>query len=283
MRKRKFPGKIPVSGSRKKRIGPILWVLCASLCLAPEFPITALAEDTDRDHPRPVSPPHKPVEDRLRLMLVLGLNSMSWASYSYSTSVTTASGELLQYSGTQVSPGGTLIIGAAITPPGALRRWTLGLNLNLGGLESWARPVVPSGIATPFSQEDLIFQIERKYGYRAGWAPAFSPYIEHDVAALLGRKLRLGYAYWTQRGEYKGSFVANPVTGAPGAYDVHLNYSSHLVRVSLNHYEFLDSDTTVGGSQDRGNKMGLLEQVGVSAGTHRTVMIFVGIGPFWRF
>jgi hypothetical protein len=29
--------------------------------------------------------------------------------------------------------------------------------------------------------------------------------------------------------------------------------------------------------------MGLLEQVGVSAGTHRTVMIFVGIGPFWRF
>lgn len=259
-----------------------MWILCVALCIASEFNAAAFAEDTGRDRPRPVTPPHEAVEDRLRFVLLFGLTSMTWASYGYATSVTTPSGELLQYSGTQVSPGGTLIIGAAITPPRKFRRWTLGLNLNLGGLESWARPVIPSGTLTPFSQNNLIFQIERKYGYRSGWSPGISPYIEHDIAFLFGRKLRAGYSYWNQRGEYKGAFVANPATGEAGAYDVLLNYSSHLVRFSLNNYEFLDSDTYPGNSKNRGNKMGLLEQVGVLAGTHKTIMIFVGIGPFWR-
>lgn len=276
-------GKMPVNDSSNKRIAPLFWVLCVTLCAMPEFPVTAFAEDAERDRPRPVNPPHEPVEEGLRFGLILGLNSMSWASYSYATSVTTPSGSLLQYSGTQVSPGGTLILGAAVSPPGAFRRWTIGLNLNLGGLESWARPVIPSGTATPFSQSNLIFQIERKYGYREGWSPAISPYIEHDLAFLFGRRLRAGYAYWNQTGKYTGLFVANPATGATGAYDVRLKYSSHLVRFSLNNYEFPDEPDTTGSGSRRGKrKTGLLEQIGVLAGSHQTIMIFVGIGPFWR-
>jgi hypothetical protein len=281
-----------LNDSREKRIGLAVWALCTWLCVAAVLgtePLLAWAEDqstpaSDQSHPRPVTPPHRSLEQGFRLAVVAGLNFLPLAGYSYDTRVVLPDGRQLNYAGTQNAPGGTLFLGVAITPRGPFRRLTLGANFNGGGLESWARPVIPNGVSAPFSQQSLGLAIQRKYGYHSAWHPLISPYIEHELRFLFGNRLRIGYQYWRQRGSYSGFFTVSEASQASAEYNVGLRYSSHLVRLSLDNYTWLDdADGDVTGSQRSKRKSGLVQQAGVLAGTHGTVIIFVDIGACWRF
>jgi hypothetical protein len=239
---------------------------------------------SDQDHPRRVKPPRTPREQGFRIVITAGLNGFAAASYGYTTRITMPNGQQLHYSGTQRTSGGTLSGGFEITPPGALRRFTAGVSVNGGGLESWALPVTPPNAVTPFSRANLQFAIESTGWNASGWHPAFSPYLEHELGNLLGNRMRLGYQYWNQAGNYKGSFVPTARSATLAEYDVRLNYSAHLVRVSLNNFTNLDdSDVNFPGSHRSKRRYGLVQQIGILVGTHQTVMIFIGVGPFWSF
>ncbi len=296
-----------MKGPPKKRASPLLVGLCTSLCTATPVmlssPAWAWPEGSDgytrkvetesgtkgqscpaSDQPNPhrVTPPRRPVEQGARVALVGGLNILTWAKYSYDTHVSMPDGQQLHYAGTQSAPGVTVFGGGAVTLPGALRRVTVGANFNVGGLDSLRRPVIPDGVSTPFSKNNLNGVIQNKYSTKVIWRPSLSPYIEHELGVFSEKRFRAGYQYWRQPGSYQGSFAPTESSPLSAAYNVRFKYSSHLFRFSVNNYlnlEDEDSDAPHGSKR----KSGLIRQVGVLAGTHHTIMAFVGIGPFWRF
>jgi hypothetical protein len=296
-----------VKGSPKKRARPLPVGLCMSLCAAALVMLSSAAwawpegsnESTpkvetesgtkdqsgpasDQPRPRKVTPPRGPPEHGVRVALVGGANILTWAEYSYDTHVSMPEGQQLHYAGTQSSPGVTVFAGGAVTLPGALRRVTVGGNLNVGGLDSLRRPVIPGGISTPFFKKNLDAAIQNKYSSKTSWRPSLSPYIEHELGVVSGERFRAGYQYWRQLGSYEGSFPPTEGSQLSAAYNVRFKYSSHLFRFSVNNYlNSDDEDSDAPHSSKR--KSGLIRQVGVLAGTHHSIIAFVGIGPFWGF
>jgi hypothetical protein len=202
------------------------------------------------------------------------------ARYSYSTRIDLPGGQQLNYADTQTARGGVLLAGLQLTPPRALRRFTVGITFGAGGLESWLKAPIPGGVSTPFSQDDLLLAIQRRYILHTGWHPSISPYIEHELGNFFGNRCRIGYQYWRQSGENQGTFLLNHGSPALAAYDVHLRYSAHLVRLSINELTELDNMQLKGRPRQR---FGILQQAGVMVGTNQTVTVFVGVGPFWGF
>jgi hypothetical protein len=238
---------------------------------------------SDQKHPVPVKPPRKPSARGLQVALLVGIDVRGWAGYSYDTRVSLPDGQQLRYRGTAGAPGVTLSGGGAVTLPGALRRITVGVNIGAGGLNSSTRPVIPAGVSTPFSQVNLQNQIRNKYSYAPGWTSGFSLYIDHDLGFLHESKVRAGYQYWRQMGSYKGTFEPTDRSRAPADYDVRLESRSHLIRISVNDYVSLeDPDGNTSTPHRSRRKAGMIRQWGVSIGTHRTIVVFAGIGPFWE-
>ncbi|HTF68665.1 MAG TPA: hypothetical protein VK638_38905 [Edaphobacter sp.] len=235
-------------------------------------------QDSPRRRPRPVSPPRRPVEQGFQVGLTVGLNALLSTRYAYDTQIGIPNGQPLRYSGTQLGAGGTLFGGVAITFPGPLRRVTLGANFNLGGLDSWRRPVIPTGTPTPFSQRNLQYAIAVRSFNRSAWGFSVSPYIEHDLNSSLDRRYRIGYQYWRQPANYRGSFFPSDTSRDLASYDVRLKHSSHLIRFSVNNYWNLrDPDANSSG----GRVSGIIQNAGISVGTHRTIILFFGLGGKW--
>ncbi|MDQ1469749.1 MAG: hypothetical protein QOJ99_1229 [Bryobacterales bacterium] len=260
----------------------------ANLPEGPESEVEADALDqprpaTDQKSPVPVKPSKEPSARGLQLAVLVGIDVLGWAGYSYDTRVSLPDGQQLRYRGTAGAPGVMLSFGGAVTLPGALRRITLGASLTGGGLNSRKRPVIPAGVVTPFSQVNLQNQILNKYLYSPGWGPALSLYVDHDLGFLHESRVRAGYQFWRQTGSYTGAFEASGRSHALAGYDVRLESRSHLIRVSVNDYgSFQDPDSNTTTSHRSGRRVGIVRQWGVSIGTHRTIVIFAGIGPFWE-
>jgi len=243
---------------------------------------TSVSEDSaasDPKNPPPVKPSREARSRGFELSLLVGLDVLASASYAYDTRVSLPCVDQLRYSGRQRSPGLALFAGGALTLPGPLRRITVGASINAGGPDSKDRPVIPAGVPTPFSKQNLYSDIQARYANRLGWKAALSPFIEHDVGFFRGTRVRAGYQHWAQFGSHTGSFA--PADGSAVAnYNVRLNLRSHLVRVSVNDYVALDDDTETSHRSKR--RSGMIQQWGVMIGTHQTIMVFVGIGPFWQ-
>ena len=256
--------------------------LAACGLLAVAIPIAGADADTEnRRAPKPVKPPHEAVDQGFQVGLIMGISgNVVPARYSYSTRIDLPNGQQLNYSDTRTAPGGFVLAGVQLTPPGALRRFTAGISFGAGGLATWLKAPVPSGVATPFSQDNLLLAIQRRYIFRTGWHPSISPYIEHELGDFLGNRCRIGYQYWTQSGEYQGTFIPNYGSRDLGTYDVHLRHSAHLVRFSITNLTELDNSPLNGRQKQR---YGLIQQVGLLFGTNRTVVVFWGVGPFWNF
>jgi hypothetical protein len=236
----------------------------------------------DRKDPPPLKPSNEPRARGSRLAFVVGVDLLPWANYGYETRVNLPDGQQLQYSGRDGAPGVTLFAGGSFTLPRALRRITVGASIAAGGLNSQQRAVIPSGVSTLFSQRNLQNDLRNRYSFTPGWHSVFSPYIEHEVGSFGENRVRAGYQYWKQTGSYTGVFVPTDGSSALAAYNVRLKLSSHLVRVSVNQFLDLgssDSDTNTPHRPRR--QSGMIRQWGVMVGTHGTIMIFVGIGPFW--
>jgi hypothetical protein len=212
----------------------------------------------------------------------VGISILPWADYTYETNVTLPNGQRLQYTGGQGAPGVAVFAGPAVTLPGALRRLTVGLNLGAGGLESVSRPVVPGDTPTPFLKQNLQEALQAQHSVGQGWRPYFSPYVEHAVRSSSENRLSVGYQYSRQTGSYNGTFV--PSSGNPftASYDIQLRYTSHLFRFSFNNYLYID-DSPNNPPQRSKRKSGLVRQMGTLAGTHKTIIVFFGIGPIWMF
>jgi hypothetical protein len=245
-------------------------------------PAEESASGQERRPPRPIEPPHKPAQPGTRLAITFGLNLFTYGQYGYNTSVTMPDESALSYSGQQSAIGGSLLLGAAVTPPAALRRLTVGFTVNAGGLDSWRHPVIPSGTVTPFSQSNLNAQIQRSAALSYGWRPSVSPYIEHELGFLLASRVRAGYQYWHQSGSYQGSFPLDQSRSTWADYNVRLLHSSHLIRLSINSHTSLDDDADAR-STSKKQHPGFLRQAGVLVGTNHTVMVFIGVGPTWSF
>lgn len=263
-----------------KRLNIVVLAVCASLLVAGTLKAAGPPAPDKQDRPpRPVEPPHKPVQAGTRLAVVFGLNLFSYGQYGYNTAITMPNGATLPYNGKQSASGGSFLTGAAITPPGAFRRLTAGFTLNLGGLSAWTHTPIPNGVTTPFSQSNLGTQIQRNAIFGYGWRPAISPYVEHELGFLLESRVRVGYQYWRQRGSYSGSFRVDQPGSALANYDVQVLHSSHLLRLSINNHTSLDDET----SPSKKQNPGFLRQGGLLIGTNHTVMVFIALGPDWTF
>jgi hypothetical protein len=250
----------------------------APMAGAPEGP----TPDQQRQPPHRVEPPHKPVQPGTRIAVIFGLNLFTYGQYGYNTSVTMPDGPMLHYAGQQNAIGGAFFLGAALTPPAALRRLTVGFTVNAGGLDSWSHPVIPSGAVTPFSQSNLSAQIQRSAALNYGWRPSISPYVEHELGFLLASRVRVGYQYWHQPGTYQGSFPVDQSRSTWADYHVQLLHSSHLIRLSLNNHTSLDDDADTHSTPPK-HRPGFLRQAGILVGTNQTFMVFIGVGPTWSF
>jgi hypothetical protein len=250
--------------------------LCTSLADIPASSQINQAPESTQRRPREVKPPRKPLEQGFQTALLFGINILPHATYGYNTSIILPNGQQLQYAGSQGAPGVTVFAGGSLTFPGVLRRVTIGAHLNAGGLNSATRPVIPEGTPTPFSKQNLQNALQSQHPSGTGWHVGFSPYVEHEIWRFSEMRLRGGYQYWRQTGAYQGTFSPNQI-GVAG-YDVQMKHSSHLIRVSLNH-----SLSTTDTSQHLVRKSGLIRLVGVTVGTHKTIMVFFAIGPIWEF
>jgi hypothetical protein len=267
-----------------RRFGTLRVVVYLAACglFAMSLPATAAdAATEDRKEPKPVKPPHEAVDQGFRMSFIVGISGQVMpARYSYSTRIDLPGGQQLTYANTQTAPGGYALGGFQLTPPRALRRFTAGIDFGAGGLASWLEAPIPNGVPTQFSRDNLLLAIQRRYIFRSGWHPSISPYIEHELGNVLGNRCRIGYQYWTQSGQYQGAFISNDGSRALAAYDVHLRYSAHLVRFSINTLTELD-DTPL--NSRRKQRFGLTQQFGLLVGTNRTLAVFWGVGPFWNF
>lgn len=230
---------------------------------------------------REVKPPRTPSNQGFRVAIMAGINILAWSDYRYSTSVNLSQAEQFNYLGGRGAPGVTVFGGAAVSLPGALRRLTVGAHFDAGGLYSLSRSVIPDGAATPFSAQNLQSAIQLQHTFGQGWNPGFAAYVEHDIGTLFDSRLRAGYQYWRQSGSYTGTFPPN-FNSFPAGYNVELNDSSQMIRVSLNNDLF--AKDIYGNPQRRARrKTGLVRQAGIAVGTHKTIMVFFGIGPVWAF
>jgi hypothetical protein len=267
-----------VSNSPCRRLNVVALAIGAFWLVSGILQAAGPPDEQDRP-PKQFEPPHKPAQSGTRLAVVFGLNLFTYGQYGYNTSVTMPDGSRLNYAGRQSASGGSFLTGAAITPPGAFRRLTMGFTLNLGGLSSWTRSPIPDGTTTPFSQSNLRSQVQRNAIFGYGWQPAISPYIEHELGFLLESRVRAGYQYWHQTGSYTGSFRVDQPGSALAGYNIQLLHSSHLLRLSINNHTSLDDDASPAKKQNPG----FLRQAGLLIGTNHTVMLFIALGPDWTF
>jgi hypothetical protein len=243
-------------------------------------PMSTADENTESDQikPRLVKPPIEPHSRGSELYFLVGLSGML-ASYAYDTRLSLSGGEELRYSGTRRAPGLALFVSSAFTLPGRLRRMTVAATISAGQLDSANRPVIPSDASPPFAKQSLYSAISDRYSGRLAWGAAFSPFVEHDIGFFHENRVRAGYQYWEQSGSYKGSFAASG-NGYHGDYSVRLNLRSHFFRISVNDYGDLSDDPEP--AQRATRRFGLVQQWGFMLGSHRTVMLFVAMGPFWQ-
>ena len=278
-----------MDGSVNKRLSFVILGICTTLAASGSLKAGLAASASEvptpagqSSSPRPVEPPHKPVQPGTRFALLFGLNLFTYGQYGYNTAITMPDGSTLHYAGQQNASGGTFLVGAAITPPAALRRLTVGFTLNFGGLQSWTHPVIPSGVATPFSQSNLSSQLQRNEVLGSAWRPTVSPYIEHELGFLLKSRIRAGYQYWRQVGSSQGLFPIDQSRSARADYNVQFLHSSHLMRLSLNNYTSLEDDTDTSSASQKRNPS-FVRQAGLLIGTNNTVMVFISLGPAWSF
>jgi hypothetical protein len=257
----------------------LITVLCAGFALTRAAAQTPPSSSSD-SKPHEVKPPRQAEDQHLKLALALGVTVLPYIDYTYQTSVTTAGGRApLAYSGAGAAPGLTAFAGPELTLPGPLRRITLGTNFFAGGLYTLGDAVIPSGTLTPFSTQALQQTIKLQHSFGEGWHAYLTPYIEHDIVTIRDNKLRLGYQYSTQSGSYSGLFPPNGIGIATADYAVRMKYEANLIRFSWSNFLYGD-DYGRGGSPNE-HRTGLLRQMGISAGTHKTVEIFFAIGPVW--
>ena len=266
-------------GSRFCRI----WVI-SLLVGATIIPGSSPGQSTPKESPRPpkpIEPPHKPAQQGFRLTVPIGFNLLENGRYRYNTMVTMPDGSVFNYSGGQRVSGGTLSIGAAATPGGALRRLTIGLDLNFGGLDTWTQPVIPPGSVTPFSQANLNTEVAEKSLSGSARGPFVSPYIEHDLGSVLENRVRLGYQYFQTAQSSSGSFHADQSGSIQAKYSVKFSQASHMIRLSVHNDTWLDETGTDQVPPKR--RFGFFQQAGVLIGTDGSFIVFVGGGPAWIF
>ena len=241
---------------------------------------TAPKESPQRP-PKPIEPPHKAAQQGFRFTATIGFSLIANGKYRYNTSVTMPDGSALAYNGAQRTAGATLFMGAAATPAGALRRVTLGFDLNFGGLDVAGHSVIPPGSVTPFSQTNLNSQIAQKSLLSSSWHPFVSPYIEHALGAILQNRIRLGYEYFRTAGSSNGSFAADQSGSIQARYSVRFSQASHMIRLSVHNDTWLD-DTDADHAPPK-RRSGVVQQAGVLIGTDRSIVVFVSLGPVWIF
>lgn len=229
-------------------------------------------------NPRPAKPSREARTRGSDLSLLIGFSVLPSASYPYDTRVSLPGVTPLRYSGRQRSLALGLFAGGAFTLPGSLRRISLGAFVNPGGPVLRYR-VIPDGVSTPFSKQSLYSDIQVRYSFRPGWGVAYSPFIEHDVGFLHGNRVRAGYQYWDQVGAYTGSFVSTDGRSTIN-YNVRLNLRSHFFRISVNDYVASQDDAAM--PQRTKRRSGMIQQWGITTGTHQTIMVFAAIGRFWQ-
>jgi hypothetical protein len=238
-------------------------------------------KDLPQGPPKPIEPPHKPAQQGFRFTTTIGFSLIGSGRYSYKTSVILPDGREFAYNGTERSSGATLSLGAAATPGGTLRRFTLGFDLNFGGLDVSRNAVIPAGSVTPFSQSNLNAQVARKTLISSPWRPFISPYIEHEIGSIFQNRVRLGYEYLSTSRSSSGTFVADPARSIQGRYSVRFSQTSHMIRVSAHNDTWFD-DTGAGQPPPK-RRSGVIQQGGVLIGIDGTLMVFVNLGPVWTF
>lgn len=231
--------------------------------------------------PKPIAPPHKPLQQGFRVTATIGFNFFANGKYNYNTTVTMPDGSALSYRGTQRSSGGTLSLGAAATPGGALRRFTLGFDLNFGGLNVAGQPVVPSGSITPFSQDNLNSRVAQRSLISSHWRPFVSPYIEHEIGSILQNRIRLGYEYLNTAASDGDSFAVNQSRSIQARYSVQFSQTSHMIRLSAHNDTWFDDTETDKAPPKR--RSGIVQQGGVLIGIDGSLVVFVRVGPVWTF
>jgi len=232
--------------------------------------------------PKPITPPHRPVQQGFRFTATFGFNFLMNGNYSYNTSVTTPSGNTFNYSDMQRSAGGTMSLGAAMTPGGSFRRVTFGFDLNFGGLSVAGHSVIPPGSNPPFSQDNLNTQITRATLVGSHWHPFVAPYIEHDIGSIFDNRVRLGYEYFRTSGSADGLFPIGPSRTLLGSYSVHFSQNSHLVRLAVHNDTWLD-DSDIDHAPPPRRRSGVVQEGGLLVGTDGSVVVFVRVGPVWTF
>jgi len=254
----------------------VVIAVLAAVCAAP---IAGQSDPGAGRRPELVKPPRQPADTRLRLTLGLGVSVVPWVRYDYQTAVTLNGGRQLAYGGSGAAPGLMVFASPAVVLPGPLRRISVGADLSAGGLYTLSGAVIPAGTQTPFSTSNLQQAIRAEHSFGQGWHPFASPYIEHDIASIRGNKLRLGYQFLAQSGEYTGAFPPNPAGLASAGYDVRMTYRAHLIRFSWTNYLYADDYGRGGRPAER--RAGFLRRMGIGAGTHHAIEIFFAIGPIW--
>jgi len=221
------------------------------------------------------------VQQGFRFAATTGLTFIANGKYNYDTTVITPDGSTLRYSGSQRTPGGTLSLGAAASPGGALRRFTFGFDLNFGGLSVAGHSVVPAGSATPFSQNNLNSQVAARSLVGSRWRPFISPYVEHEIGSILQNRVRLGYQYFNTSALINGSFAVNQPRSIQANYSVRFSQASHMIRLSVHNDSWFD-DTEPDQAPPK-RRTGIIQEGGVLVGTDASIVVFVKVGPVWTF
>jgi hypothetical protein len=262
------------------------WVsvpLLVSITAAVPHSASAQAPGSPREERRtkPIKPPHEPVQQGFRFVAMAGLSFIQNRGYTYNTNVSTPNLGTLSYAGAQRSSGATLFVGAAATPRGTLRRFTLGCDLNLGGLAVWSQSVIPSGTATPFSQSNLNAQVSHKSLVTSPWRPFLSPYVEHELASVFQNRVRIGYQYMQSSGSLRGIFATDQSGTMQARYAVRFSQHSHMFRMSLHNDTWFDNNDP--GQVPPKRRSGALQQLGLLVGTDGSFVVFLAAGPVWTF
>lgn len=256
-------------------------LITGSVLVPCSSPAQTVPKESPQRPPKPIEPPHKPAQQGFRFTATVGFSLLANGKYRYNTVVTMPDGGALDYRGAQRSAGATLLLGAAATPGGVLRRFTLGFDLNFGGLDVAGHSVVPPGSVTPFSQNNLNSQIAQRSLISSNWRPFVSPYIEHEIGAILQNRIRLGYEYFNTASSTSGSFAVDQPGSVQARYSVRFSQASHMIRLSAHNDSWFDETDTDHTPPKR--RSGFLQQAGVLIGTDGSVVVFVGVGPVWIF
>jgi hypothetical protein len=267
----------------RARLGWIWMIslLAAAIAMPGSSPAQSTPKEPAQRPPKPIEPPHKPAQQGFRLTLPIGFNLLENGRYRYNTTVTMPDGSVLNYNGAQRVSGGTLSLGAAASPGGPLRRLTIGVDLNFGGLDTWTQAVIPSGSVTPFSRDNLNTQVAERSLSGSPRGPFVSPYIEHELGSLLQNRVRIGYQYFHTTESYSGSFAADQTGSIQAQYKVKFSQASHMIRVSVHNDTWLDESSSDQVPPKR--RFGFMQQAGALIGTDGSIIVFIGAGPAWIF